>query len=75
MEDCIVITRTEDSVKILMKELGKEFNNIGFWGRKNQDYDTLWIWTIRNNSYSGSSGYKCLENHISRNPKFRIVSI
>lgn len=72
MKKMIIITGSEDQVKELHTLIRERFNNTGFWGQKQQDFDTKWVWIFDGKEISGTSGFNSLENTISQNPGARI---
>ena len=64
----IIITVSENQVKKLHEIVNRKFNNIGFWGEQQMNYDTEWIWVLKDNDLSGASGLNTLRNTISQNP-------
>lgn len=72
MNKTIIITGSEDQVKELHTITRVKFDNIGFWGQKQQDFDKKWIWVYDGKDLSGTSGFNSLENTISQNPGAKI---
>jgi len=68
----IVITHSESQVKSLHEKYWGSFDNIGFLGFKQQDFDKEWHWVINGKELSGTSGYNSLTHTINTHPGFKI---
>ncbi len=68
----IIITQQEKQVKKLHEMYWGRFDNIGFWGQKQQDFNKEWHWVIDGNYLSGTSGHKSLDSTIERCQGFKI---
>lgn len=76
IQDCIIITKSFESASLVAALFGRNLSedNKSFYGHAKSDYNKKWVWLIKNNSYSGSSGYLSLENYIEQNPDLKIIS-
>lgn len=63
----IIITNTQSQVKHLEESIGRIFNNKGFWGQPQQDFNTEWVWVLDGTDLSGSSGYNSLFHTVHMN--------